>query len=68
MWKRFIYDQAAVAKEVGASAIAFEPGVARSFYDLLVTEKRRRAIDPWIYPDRERVPVPGMQGESASDP
>ncbi|MBC8186851.1 MAG: hypothetical protein H8E78_01405, partial [Proteobacteria bacterium] len=68
VWKRFIYDQPAVAKEVGASAIAFEPGVAQSLYDLLVAEKKRRVIDRWIYPERERFPVPGMQGEFASDP
>ena len=56
VWKRFVFDQAAVAKEVGASAIEFEPTLAKALFDLLVDEKRRRGIEAWTHPDRDRTP------------
>jgi hypothetical protein len=53
VWKRFIFDQRAVAEEVGASPIQFEPGVGQALYDLIVAEKERGEVEPWIHPDQD---------------
>ena len=54
VWKRFVFDQAAVAEEVGASAINFEPKLAQSLFDLIVRQRETQGVEPWDYPDRDR--------------
>lgn len=56
VWKRFVFDQAAVAKEIGATPVDFRPEVAGALHDLLVQEKKRREIESWTHPERDRVP------------
>jgi acetyl esterase/lipase len=54
VWKRFIFDQARVAEEVGASPIEFEPELAQALFDWVAREKIDRGIDSWTHPERER--------------
>jgi len=54
VWKRFIFDQAAVAEEVGADAVVFEPEEAQLLFDLVERERSARQIESWVYPDRQR--------------
>ena len=54
VWKRFIFDQAAVAQEVGADRVVFEPEEGRLLFDLIERERSARQIESWIYPDRQR--------------
>jgi len=56
VWKRFVFDQARVAEEVGASPIDFDPEIARALYDLIVREREARGVEPWTNPERDRTP------------
>ena len=59
VWKRFVFEQRQVAEEVGANVVDFEPGMARALYDFVVAERERRALEPWIRPERDRDRQPG---------
>ena len=54
VWKRFIYDQAAVAQELGADRVVFEPEEARLLFELIERERSARQIESWIDPERQR--------------
>ena len=55
VWKRFVFEQAQVAEEVGATAVDFAPGVARALYDSVVLERTSKGVEAWTRPDRDRV-------------
>lgn len=56
VWKRFVFDQARVAEEVGATPVRFMPIMGKALYDFVVAERERRGIEPWIRPDRDLDP------------
>jgi len=54
-WKRFIFEQEAVAEEVGANFVDFTREDAQVLYDLVVGERERRGITPWNRPAKDRL-------------
>lgn len=54
VFERFVFEQAAVAEEVGANAVEFTPQEARALYDMVVAERARRGVQPWTRPERGR--------------
>jgi acetyl esterase/lipase len=54
VWKRFVFDQARVAEEIGATPIVFTPDEAQALYDLVVHEREARRVEPWTHPERDR--------------
>ncbi|MEM9176838.1 MAG: alpha/beta hydrolase fold domain-containing protein [Myxococcota bacterium] len=54
VWRRFVFEQAAVAAEVGANVVEFAPGEAQALYDAIVEERERRGVAPWHRPERDR--------------
>lgn len=57
VWKRFVFDQAKVAEEIGATPIAFSPDQARALYELVVAEREARGVESWTHPEREALGV-----------
>ncbi len=55
VWKRFIFEQRAVAEEVGADVVVFEPTEADALYRMVSEERVRRGVDPWLQPERDRL-------------
>ena len=53
VFRRFVYEQAAVAEEVGANAVHFTPEEAEALYDMVVAERERRGVAPWNRPRRD---------------
>jgi len=54
VWKRFVFEQEAVAAEVGANVVDFTPEEAQALYDMVVAERARRGVTPWHRPERDR--------------
>lgn len=55
VWKRFVFEQAAVAEEVGANRVDFAPDEAQALYRMIVQERTRRSVTPWQRPERDRA-------------
>lgn len=56
VWKRFVFEQEAVAEEIGADVVVFRPGEARALYDWVVAERERTGARAWSNPERDRRP------------
>ncbi len=56
VWKRFVFEQRAVAALVGANSVEFSPADARALYEFIVEERTRRGVEPWNRPERDRGP------------
>lgn len=56
VWKRFVFEQRAVAALVGANSVEFSPADARALYEFIVEERTRRGGEPWNRPERDRGP------------
>lgn len=54
VWRRFVFEQEAVAAEIGANVVDFTPEEARALYDMIVAERERRGVTPWHRPERDR--------------
>jgi len=55
VFKRFVFEQDAVAEEVGANAVRFTPEEAQALYQMVVDERERRGVTPWSRPERDRT-------------
>lgn len=54
VWRRFVFEQEAVAAEIGANVVDFTPGEAKALYEMIVEERERRGVKPWHRPERDR--------------
>ena len=54
VWRRFVFEQKAVAAEIGANVVDFTPEEAKALYDMIVAERERRGVEPWDRPERDR--------------
>lgn len=56
VWKRFVFEQEAVADGVGANVVDFTPEEAKALYEMVVAERERRGVTPWrrLEQDRDR--------------
>ena len=54
VWRRFVFEQKAVAAEIGANAVDFKQGEAKALYEMIVAERERRGVEAWDRPERDR--------------
>lgn len=52
--RRFLFEQRAVAEEVGATPVTFGPGEAKALEALVAAERARRGLSAWERPERDR--------------